>query len=205
MTIQALLTAIEADGAARLAELEAAVSAEAEAILAEAGAEATARQQAAYAAAWQPVAALRARRLHAARLEALRLNQAAQARRQARLLAVVRERLATARDRPDYPAALKNLIAEALALLGTPAGSPPPSEQQPSLAIDPRDEMLVTKILADTMSPVTVVTTLNCQGGVMARSADGRIMVDNTLAARLARLEPYLAALLPEPAAHDRV
>lgn len=205
MTIQALLTAIEADGAARLAELEAAASAEAEAILAQAQAEAAARQQVAYATAVQPVAALRARRLHAARLEALRLKQAAQADRQARLLEAVRAGLETARDRPDYLTALKNLIAEALNLLGTPAGVALSPKQRPILAIDPRDEMRVAAILADTALPVTVVTTLNCQGGVVARSADGRIVVDNTLAARLARLEPYLAALLPEPAADDRL
>jgi vacuolar-type H+-ATPase subunit E/Vma4 len=205
MTIQALLTAIEAAGAARLAELEAAASAEAEAILAQAQAEADIRQQAAYAAALQPVAASRARQLHAARLAALRLNQAAQAERQTRLLEAVRAGLETARDRPDYRTALKNLIAEALKLLGTPAGASQPPEQRPFLAIDPRDEMLVAAILADTTLPVTVVTTLNCQGGVVARSADGRIMVDNTLAARLARLEPYLTALLPEPAADDRL
>lgn len=205
MTIQALLTAIEADGAAQLAELKAAAGAEAEAILAAAQAEATARQQAAYVAALQPVAASRARRLHAARLAALRLNQAAQAERQRRLLDAIRARLATVRDRPDYLAALNSLIAEALNLLGPPADAPLPPEQRPILVIDPRDEMLVATILADSTLPVTVVTTLQCQGGVVARSADGRIVVDNTLAARLARLEPYLAALLPEPVADDRL
>ena len=96
MTIQALLTAIEADGAARLAELEAASSApRLRRSWLPREVEAAERRQASLP--WRrcsPWPRLQARRLHVARLEALRLHQAAQAERQARLQAAVRERLA---------------------------------------------------------------------------------------------------------------
>ena len=204
MAVEALIAAIEAEGAARLAEIEQANQAACAAIRAEAQAEAAQREERAHEAALQLSAAERARALHAAELQAMQILGAAQASRQDQLEAEVIRRLARVRDRPEYRRSLQALIAEALAQLD-PQPAPAETAARPVLEIDPRDSVLVEEILAASALEVTVDACLDCLGGIRVRTADGRITVVNTVEARLTRLEPYLMTLYPEWSGDERL
>jgi len=110
------------------------------------------------------------------------------------------------RAEPGYPLILRRLVEEAIHALGPlPAGrsaSSPPSAPQhlsdggeedlPALEVDPRDEVLLHHILDDLGLDLSIMPTLRCWGGVVARSGDGRVVVTNTLEARLERATPFL-------------
>jgi vacuolar-type H+-ATPase subunit E/Vma4 len=67
---------------------------------------------------------------------------------------------------------------------------------------DPRDRSLVENILQEMGLEIPVSYEVECIGGLIAGSADGEIVVINTMEARLERAIPnlrrYLAALFEE-------
>jgi vacuolar-type H+-ATPase subunit E/Vma4 len=70
------------------------------------------------------------------------------------------------------------------------------------LLADPRDRSLLKSILDDLKLDLPVNYELNCWGGLIAKSEDGRVVVINTFESRLERatafLRRHLAALFEE-------
>jgi vacuolar-type H+-ATPase subunit E/Vma4 len=64
------------------------------------------------------------------------------------------------------------------------------------LEADVRDRGLLEIILSDLRLKLPVSYELNCWGGLVAKSRDGRVVVINTLETRLDRATPYLRGYL---------
>jgi V/A-type H+/Na+-transporting ATPase subunit E len=159
------------------------------------------------------VAGEHARRLHQAKLEALQIIGQARNRLVEEALAETRRRLIARRAGPNYPLVLRLLVVEAIRALGlhlSPVdnytnGKGDSDQGPPVLEADPRDEALLRRILNDLSLNWPITPSLDCWGGVVARSGDGRVVVMNTLEARLERAVPFLRrdlAALFEKAAH---
>ncbi len=194
MSLEAILNAIEASGEQELVQLEQETEARIQQILAEAEQKAAMRQDLARQTAVSPAAGERARRLHQARLEALRIVAMSRDQLVASVVEQTRRRLTKLHDEPIYARVLRELIEEAIRVLGDEEinSKTAGSSQQPWLEIDARDERLVREILPDLGLDLVIRTTLDCWGGVAVYSGDGRIVVTNTLETRLERATPYL-------------
>ncbi|MDX1663742.1 MAG: V-type ATP synthase subunit E [Candidatus Promineifilaceae bacterium] len=210
MTGEAVLAAIAERGRERSDALRRATAARIAEIEAEAAQRAAAARAEARAAALAPLAAERPAQLHQARLQALQI--VGQAREEAvdAVLDGVAQRLAALRGTPQYPQVWRRLLQEALAALGQEATNGPLL-----LAMDLRDEALALEAVVELERQPDVAATLRTWGGVTVTSHDGRVVVDNTLEARLAHARPALrrriiAALsapeeAPGPAAVERI
>lgn len=185
MSLEAILEAIEAAGEAEVARLRAEMASRVREILAEAERLASARREEARQAALLPAAGERARQLHRAKLEALRMVGEVRERLIEMALAETRRRLVNLRPDPTYLLILRRLTEEAIAAI---------SEEGPAIVLeaDPRDEALLRRILRDLGLDVPLSLSLECWGGVVARSEDGRVVAMNTLEARLERAIPFL-------------
>jgi V/A-type H+/Na+-transporting ATPase subunit E len=193
MSLETILNAIETSGELELAQLEQETEARVQQILAEAEQKAALRQDLARQTAVSPAAGERARRLHQARLEALRIVAMSRDQLVASVLEQTRRRLTKLRHEPIYARVLRELIEEAIRVLGDEEiNSKTAGSSQPWLEIDARDERLVREILPDLDLDLVIRTTLDCWGGVAVYSGDGRIIVTNTLETRLERATPYL-------------
>jgi vacuolar-type H+-ATPase subunit E/Vma4 len=188
MSLDVILEAIEATGEAEAARQHAETEARVQQILAEATRVAATRREDRRRDTLLPAAGERSRRLHQARLEALRTTGAARERLVEEVLAETRRRLASIRADLDYPAILCRLTEEAVAVLGDEIAD----GSQPHLEADPRDEALLRRILSQLGLRITVTTPLACWGGVIVKSGSGQIVATNTLEARLERATPFL-------------
>jgi V/A-type H+-transporting ATPase subunit E len=188
MSLEAILASIESSGETEIEGLRREAESHARQIVEAAERKAAiAREEARRAALW-PAAAERARRLHQAKLEALRTVGEIRNRLIETTLSETRQRLAELRADPDYPLILRRLIAEAIDALGE-------AELQTGravLKIDPRDEPSLAAILNEMNVNLQVVTALHGWGGVIVTSGDGRVVVNNTLESRLERTTPFL-------------
>lgn len=188
MSLEAILATIETSGEAEVTRLRAEAGARVRQILAEAEQTAALRREEARREALRPGAGERARRLHHARLEALLTVGEVRDGLVQTALAEARTRLASLRDDQDYPLILRCLMEEAIRALGDEGAE----GGQCRLEVDPRDEALVRRILEDLDLSLESTPCLDCLGGVVARSADGRIVATNTLEARFERAMPCL-------------
>jgi vacuolar-type H+-ATPase subunit E/Vma4 len=188
VSLEAILEAIETDGLARVREIERRAQEEVEEILAAAQADAERLRQEACAAEAAPAALECARIIQGARLEGLRVVGEEREALVETALQQARGRLSKVRGDRAYSRALRQLVEEALDGLGRSAGE----SRGASLEVDPRDREAVESILRALGAGVAVRYDLDCMGGVIARSEDGRVNVLNTLEARLTRAEPFL-------------
>jgi len=188
MSLEAILASIESSGEAEIDRLRGEAESRAQPILEAAERRAAIVREEARRAALRPAAAERARRLHQAKLEALRTIGEVRQRLVETMLLETRRRLADLRADPDYALILRRLIAEAIGALGE-------AELRSGcvvLEIDPRDERHICHILNELGINLEVVSSLHGWGGVVVTSGDGRIVVNNTLEARLERATPFL-------------
>ncbi|HEX6384994.1 MAG TPA: V-type ATP synthase subunit E family protein [Anaerolineae bacterium] len=183
MGLEAIIAAIEANGAAALAQLEQKTAAQVETILSAAAQSAKERREAARRDAMKPAAVESARLLYQAEAEASSVTAAAHEELFNEVIAQTRRRLADLRQEPDYPEIWQRLANEAIQLLGEDEC------EGAILEIDPRDKKLAQG-LAD--RGLVLQPVLACAGGVIARSSDGRIIITNTLESRLERALPLL-------------
>jgi vacuolar-type H+-ATPase subunit E/Vma4 len=195
MGLEAILDAIHASGEAQVREIEVTAQARVDEILAGARAETKRLHEEARAAAAAPAAVERARLLHGARFEALQVVGGAREELVDAALCDTRRRLGTIRSEPVYRGVLHQLAVEALVAL---SGSLEEAGQA-RLEADPADKALLEEILGELGLDLSIDFVLDCQGGLIAKSEDGRVVVINTLEARLeratSRLRCDLAAL----------
>jgi vacuolar-type H+-ATPase subunit E/Vma4 len=188
MSVEAILAAIEAGGEAEVAQLRSETEAQVRHVLAEAGRAASVRKQDAFREAMRPASGEKARRLHRAKLEALCAISEIRDRLVDEALAQTRDRLAVVRRAPEYPRILHRLTDEVIGALGDESAQ----DSRCQLEIDPRDEALLPHIVSKLRLEVGIACTLDCWGGLIARSGDGRIVAINTVEARLERALPLL-------------
>jgi vacuolar-type H+-ATPase subunit E/Vma4 len=202
MSLQAILEKIRASGEAQVEEIEKNSQSQVRRILAQAQMEALQIEEDSSGATSVPAIAERARILHRARLESLRVVGNVREDLVDTALTRARERLASMRADPSYPAVLRRLTEEALTEL-SPGGI-----EKAQLRADPRDRSLLEKIIADLMLDLPVIYELNCWGGLITKSEDGCVVVINTFESRLERatafLRRHLAALFEEKQTETR-
>lgn len=192
MSLQAILEAIRATGQAQVKEIEEKARDQVNEILAEARIEAEQVEKQACAAAVTPSARERARIIHQARLEALQITGDVRETLVEATLDQTRGRLAGIRTDPVYPKMLRQLAQEALTELEKSLEE----AGKARLEADVRDRGLLEIILSDLRLKLPVSYELNCWGGLVAKSRDGRVVVINTLETRLDRATPYLRSYL---------
>ncbi|HLE92834.1 MAG TPA: V-type ATP synthase subunit E [Anaerolineales bacterium] len=194
MSLQAILEKIRASGETQVQEIEKGAQSQVNGILAQARVEARQIEEDACANASAPAIAERARILHRARLESLRIVGDVREDLVDTAITRTRERLAAVRADSSYPSVLRTLTEETLAELA--------SGGKAQLLADPRDRELLKNILGDLKLDLPVSYELNCWGGLIAKSEDGRVVVINTFESRLERATAFLrhclAALFEE-------
>jgi vacuolar-type H+-ATPase subunit E/Vma4 len=187
MALEKLLASLETEAAAEAARLEAETEQEAARIVEDARAEALALAEQAARDGEEELRQEAEQRRASARLEAAAALREARESAFQDFLAEVRTRLADLRELPGYPATLRALVRESVAVLPTPA----------TVRVDPRDEALVRELLDELGTKAEVSTTLASVGGVELASGDGRT-VRNTIEERLENAEQELRLLFGE-------
>jgi vacuolar-type H+-ATPase subunit E/Vma4 len=187
MSLQVILERIQSAGDVQVQEIVDRGQARAGEILAQAYIDAEQIETDAREEAQTPANAERARILHRARLDALHILGEVREELVDTALARTREHLASLRSDPSYPEVIRQLTVEALAQLAVSEGA-----AQPQVQADPRDRALLQNILASMELDPPVRYDLNTWGGLIAASADGRVVVINTLEARLEQALPFL-------------
>jgi vacuolar-type H+-ATPase subunit E/Vma4 len=192
LSLLAILAAIHAAGEAQVQEIELRAYRQVQNIQSEARFEAEHVREDARTAALAPASRERARIIHRARLTGLQLIGNVRESYVDAALDQTRGRLAGIRSHPAYPKVLHSLTQEALAELESSLKVPGTA----GLEADPRDKELLEIILFDMGLDLNVKYDLHCWGGVVAKSQDSRVVVINTLEARLERAAPYLRHFL---------
>jgi vacuolar-type H+-ATPase subunit E/Vma4 len=184
MALADILAAMEAQVDAEIHQIEEQTAATIAQIRAAAENEARLRRERHHRAVLVQIENERAQRLNRARLAALRATSRAREQFFVDALARAQALLAGARNDPCYPAVLRALAEEALGQL----------DGEARLRADPRDEPLLHALFPQ----VQIAADLETWGGVEARTLDGRIVVVDTLEARLDQAQDMLRqALMP--------
>jgi V/A-type H+-transporting ATPase subunit E len=196
MGLQDILEKIRESGNTQVQEIEKSTQSQVNEILAQARMEARQIEEDSRAIASAPAIAERARILHRARLESLRIVGGVREDLVDTAITRTRERLASLPADPSYPEVLRALTEEALNKLDSGETG------KAQLLADPRDKALLKNILDNLKLDLPVSYELSCWGGLIAKSEDGRVVVINTLESRLERatafLRRHLAALFEE-------
>lgn len=192
MSLKAILEAISFSGEVQVQEIEKRAFDQANEILANARLEAQQVEGEVCSKEVMPAYRERARILHQARSENLRIIGNARETLVDKALDRARGHMAGIRTDPVYPTVLCRLIQETLAELEETLED----IQLSQLEADPRDRELLEQILGDIRLNLSVDYRLNCWGGLIAKSSDGRVVIINTLEARFNRAAPYLRRYL---------
>ncbi|OQY87644.1 MAG: hypothetical protein B6D38_11910 [Anaerolineae bacterium UTCFX1] len=190
MSLPAILEQIREAGREQVREVEDRARAAAHALLAKARADASQIEAEAAERVTVPGVAKRARILHQARLNSLKIVGKTKEDWLNIALAETETRLTDIRADARYPGVLRALIREALNELV------PEGKESFQLEADPRDQALVEDFLSEQGLRITSAFTLNCWGGIIIKSVDGKISINNTLEARLKRATPFLRGRL---------
>ena len=198
MGLHAILEAIRNSGKSRVDEIESRAYAQAHEILINAQLEAERLTEQACLEALEPVSHERARLVHRARLEAMQTVGETRKELVDAALEQVRGRLVNLRTDACYPGVLRQLLLEAFAELGDAEQNEAnaPSGHQICLEANPDDRALLESVLQTLELDLPVSYCLNCWGGAVAKGENGKIVVINTLEARLERAIPYLRLYL---------
>jgi vacuolar-type H+-ATPase subunit E/Vma4 len=192
MTLSALLEAIQASGDSQARKIEMQAYTKCCEILANTRLEAEQVEAESHAKSVEPAFKERARILQRARLEALQILGSAREEFVDSTFAQIRTQLAETRTKKSYPQILQRLTEEALAELKESMKS----SGTVQLEADPKDRLVLEGILQDIGLDYSVKYVLDCWGGLIAKCENGRVVVINTLEARLERATPYLRCYL---------
>jgi vacuolar-type H+-ATPase subunit E/Vma4 len=188
MSLNAILEAIRTSGQAEVAGIEAQAQVQAETIVAQARAEAERLQQEAWATGMSQAKREEARVLLEAHSQVLKIVGEARQALVEETLARTRQQLADLHATSTYPAVLRHLTVEALDELYPCLEG----DERVCLRADQRDRELLEPFLKERFPNILVNYDLDCWGGIIAQSEDGRIVANNTLEARFERGRPYL-------------
>jgi len=206
MGLHAILEAIRSAGTLKVGEIESRAYAQAHEILINAQLEAERLKEQACEKILGPASHERARLIHRARLEAMQIVGEARKEMVDAALEQVRGWLANLRTDACYPDVLRQLLLEALAELRDVEQE---KTTQPygeiCLEADPNDQAMLEKLLQTLGLGLPVNYSLHCWGGVVAKGEKGRIVVINTLEARLERAIPYLRIYLAAFFENDQI
>jgi len=192
MSLQDILEAIRTVGDAQVGEIQAHARIQVHEVQAIARMEAEEIEEAACNAAAAPAAKERARILHRARLEAMHIVGQARDGLVDTTLERTKAILSWLRGDRSYPDILCRLTEEALRELISSLGE----GEKIQLAVDGRDQALMESLIRHLVLDLDVSYDLDCWGGLIARSQDGQITVNDTLDTRLERALPYLRRYL---------
>jgi len=192
MGLHAILDAIRASGQAQVREIDERAFRQIREKQVNARLDAERIEAESRSAAAAPAIKERARILHRARLEALQITGTGREALVDTALDQTRGHLEGLRTDAAYPAVLRRLTQEALDELVDPREK----SGKARLEADPRDREQIEGILSGLGLDLEVGYCLNCWGGLVAKSQDGRVVVINTLEARLERATPYLRRYL---------
>ncbi len=192
MSLLAILDAIQASGQAQVREIEEGAYRQIHEIRVNARLDSERIAEEARSAAAAPAIREHARLLHHAHLEAFQITGKGRETLIDAALDQTRGHLAGMRTDAAYPDVLRRLTQEALDELAGSLEEPGKAK----LEADPRDREQLESILSGIGLNLEVRYSLNCWGGMVAKSQDGRILVINTLEARLERATPYLCRYL---------
>ncbi len=193
MSLQAILDAVLAAGEGEVRQIEERAAIRAREIIANNMQAAEQAREDACSAASLPASRECAGLLHDARLKALQTIGAVRESLVDDAIEQIRQQLQNTRQYANYPTILRQLLQEALSELGEDQTV---SHEKIQVEADPRDREAVESILAETGWKLTPLYQLDCWGGILARSADQRIVVINTLETRLEHAMPYLRRYL---------
>ncbi len=189
MALKDILQVIDADADREVAAIRSAAEDAAAVRLQQAETEAAAVRQRILADAQIAAEQQAARLLHRARLETLRHRVEVQETAFRMAVGRAREILESARERSDYDALLGALLDEALSDFDGPV----------TIVVHPDDAAVVrSKLAQKNGSEYMVETSAEVSMGVVVRSQDGRIMIENSLHSRLDRALPDLRAQLAD-------
>jgi vacuolar-type H+-ATPase subunit E/Vma4 len=192
MSLHHILEAIEAEGDAQVYEIEAQTFTQCSEIIADAHLVSEKIKAEVRAKEIAPAYKERARIIQKARLEALQIIGDAREELVDTALGQVHARLASIRTDNAYPIILRKLLQESLTELNNSLSD----NDKIKLEADARDRDMLKDILTDLKLDFSVRYTLDCWGGVIAKSEDDCIVVINTLETRLERATPYLRCYL---------
>ena len=192
MSLKAILDAIYASAQAQIDAVEKQADTKVREILANARLAAQEIREESCASVAAPAAQERARILHRARQEALRIIGTERGALIDASLDQIRGQLSNIRSDAVYPSVLENLTREVIAELNESAED----VGKALIEADPRDETLLKAILPDLGIDPAIHYDLDSWGGLIAKSEDGRVIVINTLEARLQHAIPYLRNFL---------
>ncbi len=197
MGMETILKAIGQRGEREVQAIEQAAFQQANEITAAAWLEAGQIKEQAFAAAVLPASRERARIIHRARLEALRLAGDTRERLVDAALDQLHGYLRGMRNDPRYSQVLRRLTQETLdelaATMETQGGHRTDSVLIEACA---KDQELLENLLGELGLHIPICYELDCWGGVIGKSQDGQIRVINTIEARLERITPYLRRYL---------
>lgn len=192
MSISAILEAIREAGKAQILEIEKDIETQIQEILLTARNDGKKIREEARASAVAPAFSERAEITHHARLKALQTIGNMREHLVDTALDRIRKHLAVIRAQAVYPEVLSRLAEEAVSeLLLSLANS-----SSYWLEADPRDQALLEAILSGQALDIQVSYILHTWGGVIAKSRDSRVVVINTLEARMERASPFLRQYL---------
>jgi V/A-type H+-transporting ATPase subunit E len=192
MSLLAILEAIRASGDAQVRQVEEHANHQIYALRKNALLEAEKVAEETFSASVAPAMRERSRIIHRARLEAMQITGNEREVLVDAALEQTRGHMEGLRNDVSYPAVLQRLTKEALHEL---EGSHENLERV-QLNVDPRDHALIERILLDMDLNLEIVSNLKSWGGLIAQSQDNRVVVINTLEARLERAIPFLRQYL---------
>ena len=192
MSLLAILDAIRASGDAQVREIDEHADRQIYELRRNTLLEAERVAEQAFSTAVAPAKRERSRIIHRAHLEAMQITGNEREALVDAALEQTRGHLEGLRNDHTYPSVLRRLTKEALHEL---EGSHEPLGNA-QINADPRDKALIESILLDHEPDLEVVYSLNTWGGLIAQSQDNRVVVINTLEARLERAIPFLRQYL---------
>ena len=192
MGLEAILAAIRASGDAQVREIEAGARTQIYELMATARMEAEDIEEKAFSDSLMPSAKERARIIHRARLESMRIFGETCEGLITTALERTRGVLAGLRSDRVYPDVICRLLEEALLELQSSLGD----EGLIHIQADPRDTELLHSMLRHMGLELDVSFNLDSWGGLITQSEDGRVVVANLLETRLERALPYLRQYL---------
>ena len=192
MSLLAILEAIRASGDAQVRQVEELANRQIHALKKNALVEAEKVAEQTFTVTVAPAMRERSRIIHRAHLEAIQITGNQREALVDAALEQTRGHLEGLRRDVSYPAVLRRLTKEALHEL---EGSHELLERA-QINVDPRDQTLIKSILLDMGIDLEVISNLKSWGGVIVKSQDNRVVVVNTLEARLERAIPFLRQYL---------